>query len=441
MKAGGNFYYYDYVGRIINAKQQKAGGGLLDLVTYAYTPDGDRIMKKNPSTYPYTTYYPTRNYEQTDAGGILIRLYLGNQAVATVDERSWTNLPPDRRYIHPDNLGSARVVTDQSGAMVELMYYEPFGVMSLLQQFSGPPYYDEKRKFTGHFHDDETGLEYMEARYYTAGWGRFMAQDPLFLELGSSGSGGGASGSVLSKLLTDPQSLNSYAYARNNPLRYTDPDGRFWKEVGAFGGGLVKGAAYIGGLAVGTAETAINLAAGAANTVMNPIDTAVATYNAVTHPDQVWNGITAEASARLEAVNHMQDSVESAFNAGRAVGKTAAEICAIACTAAAKLGIGDDAASGASLSTNGLKLQKQLASEAQMAELNSSGGHVIAGHGSNRAIDDIQRLTKTYGGNASDWAKVKSSAYKASDGTSFQAGGYSNVATGKIYEIKTKIDK
>ncbi len=185
-------------------------------------------MKKNPNTYPYTTYYPTKNYEQTDAGGILLRFYLGSQEIATVEEKSWTGLPPDRRYIHPDHLGSTRVVTDASGNEVQTLYYHPFGEIRLNHQ-SGV--YDEKRKFTGHFHDDETGLEYMQARYYTASWARFMAEDPLFVELGSSGSGGGGgSGNVLSKLLTDPQSLNSYAYARNNPLQYTDPTGQSFRD-------------------------------------------------------------------------------------------------------------------------------------------------------------------------------------------------------------------
>jgi len=60
---------------------------------------------------------------------------------------------------------------------------------------------------TGKERDAESGLDYMEARYYASTMGRFMSPDPL----------GGH--------LEDPQTLNRYAYARNNPLIYTDTTG------------------------------------------------------------------------------------------------------------------------------------------------------------------------------------------------------------------------
>jgi hypothetical protein len=50
----------------------------------------------------------------------------------------------------------------------------------------------------------------MGARYYSSGLGRFTSPDPLFMEL---------------HRLADPQSLNLYHYARNNPLTYTDETG------------------------------------------------------------------------------------------------------------------------------------------------------------------------------------------------------------------------
>lgn len=62
-------------------------------------------------------------------------------------------------------------------------------------------------KFTGKERDSESGLDNFEKRYYGSSLGRFMSPDPL----------GGHQG--------DPQTLNRYAYVRNNPLNLTDPTG------------------------------------------------------------------------------------------------------------------------------------------------------------------------------------------------------------------------
>ncbi|MGH9874727.1 MAG: RHS repeat-associated core domain-containing protein [Pyrinomonadaceae bacterium] len=58
--------------------------------------------------------------------------------------------------------------------------------------------------------DIETGLDYFGARYYASTQGRFTSADPLYLEM---------------KRLPDPQRLNLYQYARNNPLKFLDPNG------------------------------------------------------------------------------------------------------------------------------------------------------------------------------------------------------------------------
>src|SRR6185437_455260 len=62
-------------------------------------------------------------------------------------------------------------------------------------------------RYTGKERDTESGLDYFGARYLSSSMGRFMSPDPL----------GGH--------LENPQSLNKYAYALNNPLTNTDPTG------------------------------------------------------------------------------------------------------------------------------------------------------------------------------------------------------------------------
>jgi RHS repeat-associated protein len=65
---------------------------------------------------------------------------------------------------------------------------------------------------TGYEKDQETGLDFAEARYYQNKHGRFTAVDPLL-----------ASGKS-----ANPQTFNRYAYVGNNPLSRTDPTGMDW---------------------------------------------------------------------------------------------------------------------------------------------------------------------------------------------------------------------
>lgn len=106
------------------------------------------------------------------------------------------------RYIHTDSLGSVAVVTDQSRNVIERREYEPYGRQLTPAVKDGPGY-------TGHVQDAVTGLTYMQQRYYDPQVGMFLSVDPV-----TAYSNG------------DMRFFNRYAYAFNNPSRFTDPDGR-----------------------------------------------------------------------------------------------------------------------------------------------------------------------------------------------------------------------
>jgi len=67
--------------------------------------------------------------------------------------------------------------------------------------------------FTSKERDAETGLDYFGARYMSSAQGRFMSPD------------------VAGPDLTNPQTLNKYRYALNNPLRYADRNGLYEQDV------------------------------------------------------------------------------------------------------------------------------------------------------------------------------------------------------------------
>lgn len=113
-------------------------------------------------------------------------------------------------YVYTDPQGTPLVKADASGNVIARYDYTPYGnaVTSLGSPPNGPGY-------TGHVNDPETGLMYMQARYYQPD-GRFLSPDPV----------GPSAGNILE--------FNRYAYAKNNPINFLDPDGRdaqlFWTD-------------------------------------------------------------------------------------------------------------------------------------------------------------------------------------------------------------------
>jgi RHS repeat-associated protein len=105
-------------------------------------------------------------------------------------------------YIHTDALGSPVAETDASRNVVARFEYEPYG-----RRLNGSN--DDKPGYTGHVMDAVTGLVQMQQRYYDPQIGRTLSVDPV-----TAYDNG------------DMRHFNRYAYAFNNPYKFTDPDGR-----------------------------------------------------------------------------------------------------------------------------------------------------------------------------------------------------------------------
>jgi RHS repeat-associated protein len=103
-------------------------------------------------------------------------------------------------YYLTDAQGSVIMTEDAQGNTTSEYDYRPYGAPQSAPQ-DGPGY-------TGHVNDPETGLVYMQARYYDSEVARFISVDPAIPRYGN---------------VFD---TNRYDYASNNPTNNIDPDGR-----------------------------------------------------------------------------------------------------------------------------------------------------------------------------------------------------------------------
>ena len=102
-------------------------------------------------------------------------------------------------------------------------------------------------RYRGYYYDTETGLYYLNSRYYNPEFGRFISADGLIDNRGAT-------------------SQNLFAYCYNNPVNYSDADGHLPKWLSSvldIASGITQvlaGAA----MATATAVTGVGIAAGAA---------------------------------------------------------------------------------------------------------------------------------------------------------------------------------
>jgi len=158
-------------------------------VNLAYGPDGARAKKTSSFA---TTLYPDADVEINPA---------------TPGAEIYTRYPhPDikvigttKYFLHREHLASVRLVTDMSGAVVEGTTYATYGE-SLNTGFQ------TQKGYIGERLDAETGLLYLNARYMDPVLGRFISPDDWDPTLPGVGT-------------------NRYAYAQNDPVNKSDPNG------------------------------------------------------------------------------------------------------------------------------------------------------------------------------------------------------------------------
>lgn len=147
-------------------------------------------------------------------------IYLGSIKLATVNDSN------DPYFIVGDHLNSSSILVDNSGNIAEVTDYDPYGKINYENGSINDDY-----GYTGQEYDEESELQYFGARYLDNQFGHFVSVEPAMLVLHDENQLKAITGKELQKILSDPQSLNSYTYSRNNPIILIDPDGNWWKEL------------------------------------------------------------------------------------------------------------------------------------------------------------------------------------------------------------------
>ena len=183
-------YTYDQAGRLTTV----AGtGGSATQDAYSYDGTGLRQQRvpADGGAQNYT-WDPTAAFPLLLGDGAESYLYgPGDLPVEQID----ANGTPV--YLHRDQLGSTRLLTDSTGTIVGSATYTATGQIAAQ---SGTA--TSAIGWAGQYRDSDTGLVYMRARYYDPTTGQFISQDPSVM-----------------------QTQMPYAYAADDPTNLTDPTG------------------------------------------------------------------------------------------------------------------------------------------------------------------------------------------------------------------------
>jgi RHS repeat-associated protein len=161
--------------------------------TYAYNGDGLRMNKTVAGTSRTFTWDTTEGIPMLLSDGINNYVY-GPDNLPIEHISSGTVL-----YYQHDQLGSTRMLTDANGNVTSTAAYTPYGQAVAS---SGAP---SPLGYAGQYTDSETGLLYMDHRYYDPGIGQFISRDPA-----------------------NSLTRSAYGYIGDDPLNGTDPLGLCW---------------------------------------------------------------------------------------------------------------------------------------------------------------------------------------------------------------------
>ncbi len=185
-------YGYDQAGGLASIERPEEGE--VPAISESFTYDGTGLMASKTSGV-------TTSHFTWDVGAELPLLladgessYIYGPGGLPIEQISGEEEPT---YLHHDQLGSTRVLTDAGGEATGTFSYGPYGAPVGSTGSATTP-----MGFAGEYSDSESGLQYLRARFYDPATAQFLTRDPL-----------------------EALTRQPYAYALDDPVHLVDPSG------------------------------------------------------------------------------------------------------------------------------------------------------------------------------------------------------------------------
>ena len=221
----GKLFEYDDMGRPETYKNNElewnSKGQLLlwvneNLDEFEYTYDSNGIRNKKIINGIETTYITngTQILQMKNDNGKFIFHYILNKLVGF----EYTNTSGTKEYLYIRNIqGDITSIIDTEGNIICTYAYDGYGNHIVLDENGKEDTsltsigHLNPFRYRGYYFDEESGLYYLNSRYYDPETGRFISPDIL---------------TILDETKGQINGLNLYMYCRNNPIMYVDHNGR-----------------------------------------------------------------------------------------------------------------------------------------------------------------------------------------------------------------------
>jgi RHS repeat-associated protein len=174
-------------------------GGTARGTSYVYNADNDLLLAADPGGT--TVYLADEELSLNTATGTVAGVRYYTIGGVTVASRTGTG---SVAYLAGDQQGTDTLAIDAATLGVTRRYYDPYGNARGAAPQSFPT---GQKGFIGGTTDTDTGLTGLGVREYQPATASFISPDPLLNPY-------------------EPGHLNSYAYAQDNPVTYSDPSGQ-----------------------------------------------------------------------------------------------------------------------------------------------------------------------------------------------------------------------